>query len=155
MQKNQQRDSMIMGLFFVSGEKSCRCKGSYGKKVNIFCFKIVRNSQMYFLIFGKHISKKFKEKFIMFLIQMIEKQKMLMNIWWQWECNSDHTYFSDFENFFKYYSMWRDMFLTILSVIDVFQNTMNTSDLIPPFSLYHKCICICIFQILHIISCNL
>lgn len=79
MQKNQQWDSIIMGF---SGEKSCRCKGSYAKKVNIFCFKIVRNSQMYFLVFGKHISKKFKEKF-MFLIQMIEKQNMLMNIWWQ------------------------------------------------------------------------
>lgn len=52
-----------MGLIFVSSEKSCTCKESYGNKVNTFYFEIVRNSQMCFL---KAYFKIFKEKFIVF-----------------------------------------------------------------------------------------
>lgn len=155
MQKNQQRDIIIMGLIFVSGEKSCRCKESYGKKVNIFYFKIVRNSQMCFLVFGKAYFKKNQRKVHHVSHPDYWEAENANEHLVQWECNSNHTYFNNFKNFFKHYSMWHDMFLTILSVIDVFQNIMNTSDLIPPFSLYHKCIYTCIFQILHIIACNL
>lgn len=54
-----------MSLIFTSSEKNMRVKGKWWKENEHIRFQSNKDSQMWFLVFGKAYLKKLKEKFIM------------------------------------------------------------------------------------------